>query len=187
MFLYDEYHGDLLRYRLFPGEPVDRFTLEVLRQNPPDGVFLLGQDRRGGAEELLIPTAGYLPITEDDTILFDRRDADKLLEEVFAVRDALRSHMIPTDQLLLRPELTFLGEETGDLKLLVLPTPLARDLSLSPEHYDLLVRGLYGVSDAPAEEEKTSREKESAKPGASPARPSKPLSQRLREFWENLD
>lgn len=187
MFLLQEDGAGLLRYALLPGEPLDRFSLAVLSQNPPEGVFRLGRETTEGSDHLLAAVAGYVPVNNLDNIVKHNITFEKVLAEVEAVREGLRSHMIPTDQLVLRPEWTYLSEEDGSVGLVVLPTPLARDLSLSTEDFACLLRERF-----PAEEEremlqKARSEKESAKPSASAKPPAKPLRARLREFWENLD
>ncbi len=45
----------LLRYELLSGEPVDEFTLEILRQNTPEGVLLLGRETGEEGDFLLLP------------------------------------------------------------------------------------------------------------------------------------
>lgn len=187
MFLSEEKGAGLLRYALLPGEPVDRFSFAVLSQNPPEGVLRLGRESTEDGDHLLVAVAGYVPVCSTDIIVKQNLTFEKVLEEVLAVREGLRSHMIPTDQLVLRPEWTFLSEADGSVGLVVLPTPLSRDLSLSPEDYTCLLRERF-----PGEAEREAlrgalSENESAKPSASTSHPAKPLRARLREFWENLD
>ena len=187
MFLSEENGAGLLRYALLPGEPVDRFSLAVLSQNPPEGVLRLGRETAEDRDHLLVAVAGYVPLGDASFIVMKNLTFEQILERVTAVREGLRSHMIPPDQLVLRPEWTFLSEEDGAVGLVVLPTPLARDLSLSPEDYACLLRQRF-----PGEEERAAllearSEKESAKTSASTSPAAKPLRLRLREFWENLD
>lgn len=187
MFLSEEKGAGLLRYALLPGEPVDRFSFAVLSQNPPEGVLRLGRESTEDGEHLLVAIAGYVSAGNIDTIVKHDLTFETVLEEVLAIREGLRSHMIPTDQLVLRPEWTFLSEADGSVGLVVLPTPLSRALSLSPEDYACLLRTRF-----PGEEEREAlrgalSENESAKASASASHPAKPLRVRLREFWENLD
>ena len=94
--------------------------------------------------------------------------------------------MIPADELVLRPEWTWLRPETGEPVLLVLPTPMARDLSLSPEDYETLVSAIYERRMLIATE-KEADEEESAKRSAKRRGPAKPWRRVVRDFWENLD
>lgn len=57
MFLHAEPGAGLIRYELLPGEPVDEFTLEVLRQNTPEGVLMLGRETNEEGDHLLLPVA----------------------------------------------------------------------------------------------------------------------------------
>ncbi|MBO7681385.1 MAG: hypothetical protein ILO43_05250 [Clostridia bacterium] len=187
MFMNEAPGAGLLRYALLPGEPVDRFSLAVLTQNPPEGVFRLGRETTEEYDHLLAAVAGYAPVGNIDIIVKQNITFEKVLEAVQTVRDGLHGCMIPEDQLVLRPEWTFLSEADGSVGLLVLPTPLARDLSLTFEDYACLLRRRF-----PEEEEREAlrealSEKESAKPSASTSPAAKPLRLRLREFWENLD
>ena len=123
----------LLRYELLPGEPVDELTLETLRQNTPEGVLLLGRETNEEGDFLLLPVAGLVPLLSEEDIVVNIFTKDKLFTKIRAIQNSLGDYMIPADELVLRPEWTWLRPETGEPVLLVLPTPMARDLSLSPE------------------------------------------------------
>ena len=184
MFLYGESGPGVLRYALAPGTPVDELTLEALKQNPPEGVFVLGRETTEEIDHLLIPVAGTVPLPEAVSILKEEMDPDKLLEEVTRIRSSLPGYLIPEEQLVLRPELTFLDPETGAVRLLCLPVPEAQDLGLTPEAYAILVRTL--LEDASALPEKGVRP-ESANRNRGRKTPARTLRQRLRDYWENLD
>ena len=176
----------LLRYELLSGEPVDEFTLEILRQNTPEGVLLLGRETGEEGDFLLLPVAGLIPLLSDDNSVINKFTKDKFMEEVKTIQASLRDHMIPPDELVLRPEWTWLRPETGEPVLLVLPTPMARDLSLSPEDYETLVSAIYERRRLIATE-KEADEEESAKRSAKRRGPAKPWRRVVRDFWENLD
>ena len=175
----------LLRYELLPGEPVDGFTMEVLRQNKPDGVLLLGRETGEEGDFLLLPVAGLVPFLSGDIVVNIFTESN-FFTKVRAIRDSLRDYMIPPEELVLRPEWTWLHPETGDPVLPVLPTPLARDLSLSLEEYEVLVSAIYGKMRQTAEENKAA-EKESASASAKRRGPAKPWRRIVRDYWENLD
>ena len=166
----------LLRYELLPGEPVDGFTMEVLRQNKPDGVLLLGRETGEEGDFLLLPVAGLVPFLSGDIVVNIFTESN-FFTKVRAIQDSLRDYMIPPEELVLRPEWTWLP---------VLPTPLARDLSLSLEEYEVLVSAIYGKMRQTAEENKEA-EKESASASAKRRGPSKPWRRIVRDYWENLD
>ncbi|MEE1299047.1 MAG: hypothetical protein UHI93_00745, partial [Acutalibacteraceae bacterium] len=91
----------LLRYELLPGEPVDEFTLEILRQNTPEGVLLLGRETGEEGDFLLLPVAGLIPLLSDDNSVINKFTKDKFMEEVKTIQASLRDHMIPPDELVL--------------------------------------------------------------------------------------
>lgn len=175
----------LLRYELLPGEPVDEFTLEILRQNTPDGVLLLGRETGEAGDTLLLPVAGLVPLLSEDYVM-NEFTKESFLMEVKTIRDSLRDHMIPPEELVLRPEWTWLRPETGSPVLLVLPTPMARDLSLSMEAYEVLVSAICEKNRQTAEEN-AAAETESARTSAKRRGPAKPWRRLVRDFWENLD
>ena len=105
----------LLRYELLQGETVDEFTLEILRQNTPEGVLLLGRETGEEGDFLLLPVAGLIPLLSDDNSVINKFTKDKFMEEVKTIQASLRDHMIPPDELVLRPEWTWLDPETGKL------------------------------------------------------------------------
>lgn len=176
----------LLRYELLPGEPVDELTLETLRQNTPEGVLLLGRETNEEGDFLLLPVAGLVPLLSEEDIVINIFTKDKLFSKIRAIQNSLGDYMIPADELVLRPEWTWLRPETGDPVLLVLPTPMARDLSLSPEDYETLVSAIYERRRLIATE-KEADEEESAKRSAKRRGPAKPWRHVVRDFWENLD
>lgn len=175
----------LLRYELLPGEPVDEFTLEILRQDTPAGVLLLGRETGEEGDFLLLPVAGLVPLLSE-TIVINKFTKEKFMEDVRTIRASLRDHMIPPDELVLRPEWTWLDPETGKPVLPVLPTPLARDLSLSMEAYEVLVSAICEKNSRTAGEN-TAAEEESARASAKRRGPAKPWRRVVRDFWENLD
>lgn len=175
-------NAGLLRYELLPGEPLDAFSLDILTQNPPPGVLRLGRETAGGYDHLLIPVAGLAPLRGAASIVLEGYTPDKLLSQVEAVRDALPRHMLPPETLVLRPEYTWLEPETGEVRLLCLPTPLAADLSLPPEDYAALVRALW-----PEMQAEQQRKRECARPPQKPRRPPKTFRQIVKDFWEDLD
>lgn len=205
----------ILRYRLWPGEPVDEFSLHMLQQNTPDEVLLLGRETTEEGDWLLLPVAGVVSLASalrsERNIVMKVPDRNKLLASVERVRCSLENYMIPTEELVLRPEWTWVRPETGDPVFLVLPTPSAADLTLSAEDYEMLVGSLYEECPVlqrerselhgarvgreryiaakrgyakPAEKEDT---KESAKRSAKGAVKRKTLRERVREFWNELD
>lgn len=176
----------LLRYELLPGETVDEFTLEILRQNTPEGVLLLGRETGEDGDFLLLPVAGLIPLLSDDNSVINKFTKDKFMEEVKTIQASLRDHMIPPDELVLRPEWTWLRPETGKPVLPVLPTPLARDLSLSMDAYEVLVAAICEKS-RQAVEENTAAKQASARASAKRRGPAKPWRRVVRDFWENLD
>lgn len=185
MFLKKEKGAGLMRYELLPGEEVDGFTLEVLRQNTPKGVLLLGREQTEEYDHLLLPVADLVPLQEVTSILKKNIASDNVEMAVREVRSSLGRYMIPEEELVLRPEWTWFRPETCEPVFLVLPTPAARELSLSPEDYAYLLErylapaGEEGADEAP--------DAESAKSSARPRRAPKPFLQIAREFWENLD
>ena len=185
MFLEKERGAGLLRYEVLPGEDVDGFTLEVLRQNTPKGVLLLGREQTEEYDHLLLPVADLVPLQEVTSILKKNMTADNVKTAVREVRSSLGRYMIPEEELVLRPEWTWFRPETDEPVFLVLPTPAARELSLSLEDYVCLLECYL----APAGEEGTDidPETESANASAGPRRAPKPFLQIAREFWENLD
>ena len=171
----------LLRYELLPGEPVDELTLETLRQNTPEGVLLLGRETNEEGDFLLLPVAGLVPLLSEEDIVVNIFTKDKLFTKIRAIQNSLGDYMIPADELVLRPEWTWLRPETGEPVLLVLPTPMARDLSLSPEVSAIYERRMLIATEKEADEE------ESAKRSAKRRGPAKPWRRVVRDFWENLD
>ena len=171
MFLHAEPGAGLIRYELLPGEPVDEFTLEVLRQNTPEGVLMLGRETNEEGDHLLLPVAGLVPVLSEESILVNIFIENKFFTEIKTVRP-----------------------ETGAPVLLVLPTPAARDLSLSMDAYETLVSAIYAKRRQIAEESAGETErhagqsaKGSAKAGARRRGPAKPWRLVVRDFWENLD
>ncbi len=194
MFLHAEPGAGLIRYELLPGEPVDEFTLEVLRQNTPEGVLMLGRETNEEGDHLLLPVAGLVPVLSEESILVNIFIENKFLTEIKTIQSSLRDHMIPEWELVLRPEWTWVRPETGAPVLLVLPTPAARDLSLSMDAYETLVSAIYAKRRQIAEESAGETErhagqsaKGSAKAGARRRGPAKPWRLVVRDFWENLD
>lgn len=175
----------LLRYEVLSGEPVDEFSLSMLTQNPPKGVLRLGRERTEEFDHLLLPVSKLVRLTSDAPIVNAEVTIDKCLLRVREVREELSRYMIPPEELVLRPEWTFLDPEAGEPVFLVLPTPLAKDLSLSMEDYETLLRQALERKGQIAEERKAGEE--SAKRSAKRAEPAKPFRERVREFWENLD
>lgn len=176
----------LIRYELLPGEPVDEFTLEVLRQNTPEGVLLLGRETTEESDCLLLPVAGLVPLLSEEQSVVKIFTKNKFFTEIKTIQNSLRDYMIPSSELVLRPEWTWLRPETGAPVLLVLPTPMARDLSLSMEDYETLVSAIYERRAHIATETEAEKE-ESAKPSARRRGPAKPWRRVVRDFWENLD
>lgn len=173
----------IIRYRLWPGEPVDEFALRMLQQNTPEGVLLLGRETTEDGDWLLLPVAGLIPLLSQEFIVANIFTKDKLLALVKETRDSLADYMIPPEELVLRPEWTWVRPETGEPVFLVLPTPSARDLSLSMEAYETLVAHLFERKESIAKEAGA----ESAKRSAKPRTPAKPWRRILRDYWENLD
>lgn len=184
MFLFGEGGPGILRYEILPGESVDELTLGTLRQNPPRGVFVPGRETTEEIDHLLIPIAGLVSLTESPSIVAEWIDAGKLLWEVDRIRAALKDYMIPEEELVLRPDLTFLDPETGEVRLLCLPIAGAGDRSLPREAYEVLVRDL--LKNAVLEDE-SPPDRASAKSSAKSKAPSRPLWQRVKDYWENLD
>ena len=176
MFLEKIPNAGLLRYELLPGETIDEFTLEVLRQDPPKGVLLLGREQTDAWDHLLLPVAPLIPFDEIKSIVKNPITYDKVLERVQEVSVSLSNHMIPQEFLVLRPEWTFADPETMEPVFLVLPTSMAKDLSLSLEDFMVLVRQRF--QETPVSP--------SAKPSAKVADPPKPLREIFRDFWESL-
>lgn len=187
MFLKEEWGTSpgILRYELLPGEPVDEYTLEVLRQNTPKGVLLLGRERTEAYDHLLLPISQLVKLTSIDLIVNNGVTYDKFLLQVREILERLPKYMIPKEELLLRPEWTFLEPESGYPVLPVLPTPLAKDLSLSLEDYATLIRKVFEEQGQIATEKEKAGE--SAKRSAKGATPQKPFRKRVQEFWESLD
>lgn len=187
MFLREEW-GEMpgiLRYEMLPGEPFDEFTFEVLRQNTPKGVLLLGRECTEDFDHLLLPVSRLVKLTNLNTIVNTDVAVDNFLSRVREIMESLPQYMIPKEELLLRPEWTFLEPESGAPVLPVLPTPLAGDLSLSLEDYETLIRKVFEEQGQIARERVTAEE--SAKRSAKWGEPAKPLRKRVLEFWENLD
>ncbi len=182
MMIRSEPNAGLLRYELFPGEPLDEFSMGVLSRNPPPGVLRLGRETTEEYDHLLLPVAGLLQLQRAASILQDRSAPDNLMEHVTAVRDALPRYMLPPETLVLRPEFTWLDPETGAWKLLCLPTPLAADLSLPEDEYAALVRHIWhslpervpDAGTAAGTERKTRKSPRS-------------FRRIVKEFWEDLD
>ncbi len=186
MFIAPEEHAGLIRYELYPGEPLDRFSLDVLSQNPPHGVLRLGRETTEDHDHLLLPVAGLLPLSEADSILKGKEKLYNILEQVDAVRETLPRHMIPRKALLLRPEFTFLDPESGEVRLCCLPVPAAADLSLSRSDYEVLVRERLRSSEA----ERTEKEPKRAhrdREAKTARKPAKSWWERAKIFWESLD
>lgn len=173
----------ILRYRLWPGEPVDEFALRMLQQNTPEGVLLLGRETTEEGDWLLLPVAGLTPLVSEDSIVANIFTEDKFLSAVQMTRERLAEYMIPPDELVLRPEWTWVRPETGEPVFLVLPTPAARDLSLSMEDYETLMTRRFERREQIAKEETAVSAKRSAKRRA----PAKPWRKVVRDFWDNLD
>ena len=186
MFIAPEEHAGLIRYELYPGEPLDRFSLDVLSQNPPEGVLRLGRETTEDHDHLLLPVAGLLPLSEAVPILKGKDSLYNLLEEVDAVREALPKHMIPPGALLLRPEFTFLDPESGAVRLCCLPVPAAADLSLSRSDYEVLVRERFRLS-AQETEEKAPKRAARGRESKNARKPEKTWRERAKVFWESLD
>ena len=175
-------HAGLLRYELLPGEPLDAFSLDVLTQNPPPGVLRPGRETTEAHDHLLFPVAGLAPLKSADPIVLEATDPDKLLAQVETVRDALPRYLLPPESLILRPEYTWLEPQTGEVRLLCLPTPAAQTLSLPMEEYAALVRTLW-----PELLTEKRRIRESAEAPRKQRRPPKSLRQIAKEFWDDLD
>lgn len=176
----------ILRYRVWPGEPVDEFALEMLQQNTPDGVLLLGREQTEEGDWLLLPVSGLIPVLSEEFIVANMFTKDKFLTAVKATRDSLAEYMIAPETLVLRPEWTWVRPETGAPVLPVLPVPSARDLSLSFDDYATLIGRLYerrgSIATEPAESAGAS-----AKKSAKRRAPAKPWRRIVQDFWENLD
>lgn len=187
MFLREEWGGmpGIIRYEMLPGEPFDEFTFEVLRQNTPKGVLLLGRECTEDFDHLLLPVSRLVKLTSLNTIVSTDVTVDNFLSRVREIMESLPQYMIPKEELLLRPEWTFLEPESGYPVLPVLPTPLAKDLSLSLEDYATLIRKVFEEQGQIATEKE--KAEESAKRSAKEATPQKPFRKRVQEFWESLD
>lgn len=183
MFEPYENGAGIIRYRLWPGEPVDEFALRMLQQNTPEGVLLLGRETTEEGDWLLLPVAGLTPLGSEDSIVANIFTKDKFLSTMQMTRERLTEYMIPPEELVLRPEWTWVRPETGEPVFLVLPTPAARDLSLSGEDYETLVTRLFERTKQIAQEKNAESAKRSAKHRA----PAKPWRKVVRDFWENLD
>lgn len=173
----------IIRYRVWPGEPVDEFALSMLQQNTPEHVLLLGRETTEEGDWLLLPVAGLVPLSSDGFILINKFTGDKFLEALETTLNSLQTYMIPPETLVLRPEWTWVRPETGEPVFLVLPTPSARDLSLSRDDYVALVTRLPDQNQGAIDEANA----KSAKKSANPRPPAKPWRRVLRDYWENLD
>ncbi len=199
MFEPYEKNAGIIRYRLWPGEPVDEFTLKMLQQNAPRGVLLLGREINEEGDFLLLPVAGLVPITSKD-LYFNNASIsiNNFITVANEVRASLREYMIPEEQLVLRPEWTWWNPETEEPVFLVLPTPNAKDISLSIEAYEALLMAFQTKRDDEMSSEEADLKKknkssdsrsanESANKSAKRKRPAKPWREVLREFWNSLD
>lgn len=175
----------LLRYELLPGEPLDEYTLEILRQNTPEGVLMPGRETNEEGDFLLLPVAGLEPLLSGKSEVVNTFTINEFMDKIKAIRNSLRDYMIPPEELVLRPEWTWVRPESGEPVLPVLPTPLARDLSLSMDAYATLVAAVFEQKRSIAEE--CAAKEESAKKSAKRRAPAKPWRRVVRDFWENLD
>lgn len=152
MFYYGEGNG-LLRYRLQEGEHLDDFTWALLRQNPPPGVPVPGRETTEEGDDLLLPVADCLQLKEAAKRYSGQIKGELLLETIVSRKQKLIQHMVPEQEIVLRPEYTYINKETLQPVLLVLPVAGAEKLSLCWEDYALLVRAYFAgqEGDAPAE------------------------------------
>ncbi|MBR1705049.1 MAG: hypothetical protein IJ720_06780 [Clostridia bacterium] len=175
----------LWRYEILPGEPVDEFSFSMLSQNPPEGVLRLGRETTEEFDHLLLPVSNLVKLTDNVPIVVSKVTEDKLLLQVEEVKEQLSRYMIPAEELVLRPEWTFRDPKTGTLTFLVLPTALAKDLSLPVEDYVFLLR--HALEKRTEEAKVLESAKGSAKEHPKGTFPEKTLRERVREFWGGLD
>lgn len=171
MFHYQKSTEHMLVYLLEPGEALDHFSLNMLREHPVEGVLPVGtpgwtdpnREDPNYVQTLLIPIAGCEPLTAHLQEIIDPSELPKLLRQVDAISKQCREFMIPERELLLNLHFTYYHRETQSLRLLCLPAQqvgclretfrdfarslYAAALHESMEHLDQLLLGLYKIND----------------------------------------
>lgn len=121
----DEKNNGLLHYELEPGERVDEFTINMLKEAGPAHVNVVGREEGG----LLLPVSHCVLASE--AVRTGEPVAPIIHSLMEAIREARRC-MIPVAELLLDIRFLYINKVTREVTLLCLPTDRAAQYSQEP-------------------------------------------------------
>lgn len=135
----------MLCYELSPGEQLDEFTLNMLREENPAQIPVVGQE----GNRL------WLPVSSGPKVLEAVRQGEPvrpiLLSLFQAVREARRC-MIPVSELLLNAHYIYMNKDTREVVLLCLPAEYASQYSQDPRELFLTITAAGVFKDNPEQE-----------------------------------
>lgn len=135
---------NMLTYEPDAGEQIDEFTMNMLREEAPAQIAIVGRD----GPRLLLPVSSCQRAT--DVIQQGTPVAGVIRSLLEAVREARRC-MVPVAELLLSPEYIYINKDTHKVTLLCLPTDRAAQYSAEPRE---LFRSLAAAAAFPGNPER---------------------------------
>lgn len=136
----------MLCYDLDPGEQLDEFTLNMLREENPEQIPVIGQEEN----RLWLPTSSGPGVLE--AVRRGEPVSPVLLSLLHAIKQARRC-MIPVSELLLNANYLYINKDTREVVLLCLPTGNASRYSQEPRELFLTITAAAVYKDSPNWEE----------------------------------
>ena len=125
----------ILVYRFLEGEPLDRFAAGMLQNKKLKHFLLVSMTAEGEQPVLRIPVGGLVPLPEWLVNCKDPRGLDILWASLLAANWEREDILLPTEDWLLHPQFTFVEQDTGEVRFLLLPTPFASCLQNTPREF----------------------------------------------------
>ncbi|MDO5448148.1 MAG: FHA domain-containing protein [Clostridia bacterium] len=152
MFDRENSNENILVFKVEDFDTIDDFTFNMIKANPIDSAITIGID----SSNLLLAISNLVPL--DSYLRKTPLTIDAILEQYNSTKDKLESYMIPSEELILNYEYTYVDPESGEVRFPLVPTEYSYFETHTEKEFILCVK------DALGPEVKVKKKKKEEKP-----------------------